>query len=138
MTIAPPEFHLARHARLRENLRAESLDALIVTSLPNIAYLTGLFASAGAVVLAHDRVVLIVDGRYAATAKARQRQLPGAIDVVTLPGSGSYDEAVATVVGTFANVRVGFDDSYMTVRQHRDLQPPPRLPHLRFERRCPR
>ena len=121
MTIAPPEFHLARHARLRENLRAESLDALIVTSLPNIAYLTGLFASAGAVVLAHDRVVLIVDGRYAATAKARQRQLPGAIDVVTLPGSGSYDEAVATVVGTFANGRVGFDDSHMTVRQHRDL-----------------
>ena len=121
MTIAPPEFHLARHARVRENLRAESLDALIVTSLPNIAYLTGLFASAAAVVVAHDRVVLIVDGRYAVSAKARQQQLLGAIDVVTLPASGSYDEAVATVVGTFANGRVGFDDSHMTVRQHRDL-----------------
>ena len=121
MTIAPPEFHLARHARLRENLRAESLDALIVTSLPNIAYLTGLFASAAVVVVAHDRVVLIVDGRYAATAKARQQQLLGAIDVVTVPASGSYDETVATVVGTFANGRVGFDDSHMTVRQHRDL-----------------
>ena len=50
MQIAPPEFHLARHARVREDLRAASLDALIVTSLPNLAYLTGLFATAGAAI----------------------------------------------------------------------------------------
>ena len=51
MQIASPDLHLARHARVCDDLRAASLDALIVTSLPNIAYLTGLFASAGALVV---------------------------------------------------------------------------------------
>jgi Xaa-Pro aminopeptidase len=120
MQIAPPQFHLARHARLREGLRAASLDALVVTALPNIAYLTGLFASAAGVVVSRDGLALIVDGRYAVTARARHQQL-GAIDVVTLPTSGSYDEAIAAVVGTFANGRVGFEETHMTVRQHRDL-----------------
>ncbi len=68
MPIAPPDRHLARYARLREDLRAASLDALIVTSLPNIAYLTGLFASTAALVASADRLALIVDGRYLATA----------------------------------------------------------------------
>ena len=120
MRIAPPELHLARHARLRDDLRAASLDALVVTSLPNVAYLTGLFASAGAVIVSHDGVALVVDGRYLVPARAREQQL-GAIEIVALPSSGSYDEAIAAVVGNFANGRVGFEDGHMTVRQHRDL-----------------
>ena len=120
MQIAPAEFHLARHARLRENLRAASLDALIVTSLKNVAYLAGLFASAGAVIVSHDRLTLIVDGRYVVPAKARQREL-GAIDVVTLPTSGSYEDVIAASVAAFGNGRVGFEDAHMTVRQHREL-----------------
>ena len=120
MQIAPAEFHLARHARVREALRAASLDALIITSLPNVAYLTGLFASAGAVVISRDRVALIVDARYAITAKARQGELD-AIDVVMPPTSGSYDETIAATAGVFGNGRVGFEDAQMTVRQHRDL-----------------
>ena len=120
MQIAPPEFHLARHARLREDLAAASLDALLVTSLPNVAYLTGLFASAAAAVVSRDRVTLIVDGRYAASASARRQHLT-TLNVITLPTSGSYDEAIAAAVGTFDNGRVGFEDAHMTVRQHRDL-----------------
>lgn len=120
MQIAPPEFHLARHARLREQLRAASLDALVVTSLPNIAYLTGLFASAGAVVISAERLALIVDARYVITAKDRQRAL-GAIDIVMPPPGGSYDEAIAALVGTFSNGRVGFEESHLTVRQHRSV-----------------
>jgi Xaa-Pro aminopeptidase len=120
MQIAPPQFHLARLAKVREGLRSAAIDALIVTSLPNVAYLTGLFASAGAVVVSLDRLALIVDGRYVATARARQQEL-GSIDVVTLPTSGSYDEAIAAVAGSFANGRVGFEETHMTVRQHRDL-----------------
>jgi Xaa-Pro aminopeptidase len=120
MQIAPPEFHLARHARVREDLRAASLDALIVTSLPNLAYLTGLFATAGAAILSRERLALIVDGRYAVTANARRQLLDG-IDVVVVPQSGSYEEAIAEDAGTFGNGRVGFEDGHMTVRQHRDL-----------------
>jgi Xaa-Pro aminopeptidase len=120
MQIAPAEFHLARHARLRADLRAASLDALIVTSLPNVAYLIGLFASAGAAVISPDRMTLIVDARYAITARERQQAL-GVFDIVQPAASSSYEEAIAAVVGTFANGRVGFEEAQMTVRRHRDL-----------------
>ena len=120
MEIAPAEFQLARQARVREDLRAASLDALIVTSLPNLAYLTGLFATAGAAILSRERLALIVDGRYAVAAKARQQVLD-VIDVVVVPQNGSYEEAIAAIAGTFGNGRVGFEDGHMTVRQHRDL-----------------
>jgi Xaa-Pro aminopeptidase len=120
MQAAPPELHLARHARLRDDLRAAALDALIVTSLPNIAYLTGLFATAGAVVISQDRLSLVVDARYVVTARERQRAL-GTIEIVLPPAGGSTDEAIAAIAGTFAHGRVGFEDAHMTVRQHRDL-----------------
>jgi Xaa-Pro aminopeptidase len=118
MQVAPPDHHLARHAGVRQQLRSASLDALIVTSLPNIAYLTGLFASAGAVVVAQERLVLIVDGRYAIPARHRQQEL-GALEVVV--AGNSLDEAVAAVAGTFGNGRVGFEETHLTFRQHRDL-----------------
>lgn len=120
MQLAPPEYHLARHAKVRDALRAASLDALLVTSLPNVAYLTGLFATAGAVVISQERVSLIIDARYAITARQRQDDL-GVLQIVMPPASGSYDEAIAAVVGTFAHGRVGFEESHLTVRQHRDL-----------------
>ncbi len=121
MQIAPPDRHLARHTRLRADLRAASLDALVVTSLPNIAYLTGLFASTAALVASADRLALIVDGRYLATAKTRALAL-GALDIVRVPTSGSHDECIAAEVRTFENRRVGFESAHMTVKQHENLR----------------
>ena len=120
MQLAPPDRHLARHARLREDLRAASLDALVVTALPNIAYLTGLFASTAALVASADRLALIVDGRYVAAAKARAQEL-GDLDIVRVPTSGSHDECIAAEVAAFTNGRVGFESAHMTVKQHQSL-----------------
>ena len=121
MQIAPPDRHLARHTRLQADLRAASLDALVVTSLPNIAYLTGLFASTAALMASADRLALIVDGRYLATAKARAHEL-GGLDIVRVPTSGSHDECLAAEVRTFANGRVGFEAAHMTFKQHQNLE----------------
>lgn len=121
MQIAPPDRHLARHTRLQADLRAASLDALVVTSLPNIAYLTGLFASTAALVASADRLALIVDGRYLATAKTRAQAL-GGLDIVRVPTSGSHDECIAAEVRTFENRRVGFESAHMTFKQHENLR----------------
>ena len=121
MQIAPPDRHLARHARLREDLRAGALDALVITSLPNIAYLTGLFASTAALVASADRVALVVDGRYLATAQARAREL-GGLEIVRVSTSSSQDECLAAEVRTFAKGRVGFEAAHMTVKQHDNLR----------------
>lgn len=121
MQLAPPDRHLARHARLRDDLREASLDALVVTSLPNIAYLTGLFASTAALVISADRLALIVDGRYLATAQARAQEL-GVLDIVRVPVSGSQDECIAAEVRTFANRRVGFEAAHISFKQHQNLE----------------
>jgi len=121
MRIAPPDLHLARHAKVAADLRVVGAEAALITSLPNIAYLTGLFATAGALVVSAERLMLIVDGRYAGAAEARRRDLTN-LEVSRVPAGDSYEAAVAAVVRTFENRRVGFEAGHLTVRQHRDLE----------------
>jgi Xaa-Pro aminopeptidase len=54
----------ARLPRLRERLRDTDADALVVTRLPNVAYLTGFTGSAGVVIVGPEHDLLITDGRY--------------------------------------------------------------------------
>ncbi len=50
--------------------KVAGVDALLVTHLPDVVYLTGFTGSNGAVVLLGGRAVLFTDGRYTAQAKA--------------------------------------------------------------------
>ncbi|MGH7497401.1 MAG: M24 family metallopeptidase [Gemmatimonadales bacterium] len=59
-----------RQTALRASLESEGLDALLVTHLPNIRYLTGFSGSAAMLVVRRDAAVLITDFRYAAQAPA--------------------------------------------------------------------
>ena len=93
MLIAPAEWLEARVRKLRLTMERQGLDALIVTSLPNIAYLTGLFASAAAMVVAPDDLVLIGDGRYATALQDRAAAYP-AISPRLVDTGSSYDEAI--------------------------------------------
>jgi Xaa-Pro aminopeptidase len=120
MRVAPAENHVARHTRLRTELAAAPLDALLVTSLPNIAYLTGLFASTAALVAGPHDLRLVVDGRYLGTAQLRQRDLPG-LALVLVPTTGSFEECIAAELATVSNGRAGFEADHLTVRQHKDL-----------------
>lgn len=121
MRLAPPDLHRARHARVGAGLRALGVEAALITSLPNIAYLSGFFATAGALVVSADRLILIADGRYAAAAGERQRALPG-LEMALVPTGESYESCIAAVVRTFENRTVGFEAGHLTVRQHRDLE----------------
>ena len=51
-------------------MRALSIDALVVSHLPNVRYLTGFSGTAGLVVLTSTHATLIVDFRYATAARA--------------------------------------------------------------------
>lgn len=69
----------ARHVALVAALGAEGLDALLVTSLPNIRYLTG-FSGSAALLLAGARdLLLVTDFRYQEQAEA---EVDGAARVV--------------------------------------------------------
>jgi Xaa-Pro aminopeptidase len=120
MRVAPPDFHAARHRRLRDRMRADGIDALLVTHPPNLAYITGLFASTGAALVRPDSIQLIVDGRYASVARQRQSEL-GGIAMVVVPPGGSIEEAVAAEVAALSNARTGFEADYLSVTAHSDL-----------------
>jgi len=64
----PPDRRAERQAALRVALEAEGLDALLVTHLPNIRYLTGFSGSAALLLVRSDGTVLITDFRYAVQA----------------------------------------------------------------------
>jgi Xaa-Pro aminopeptidase len=69
-----PDRRADRQAALRSGLAAEGLDALLVTHLPNVRYLTGFTGSAALLVIHAEATVLITDFRYAVQAPAEAGQ----------------------------------------------------------------
>jgi Xaa-Pro aminopeptidase len=120
MRIAPADYLEARVARLRAALQHRSLDALLVTSLPNIAYLTGFFASAAALVVTPDSLLVIGDGRYASVLLGRAQDFPALTPTILDPGA-SYDEAIVSVLAPLAGLRVGFEAAHTSVHRHRSI-----------------
>ncbi|MCI3949389.1 MAG: Xaa-Pro aminopeptidase, partial [Acidimicrobiales bacterium] len=60
----PPMDVAARAGRLRERFDGGGCDALLVTSLTDIRYLTGFTGSAGLLLVLPDELVFVTDGRY--------------------------------------------------------------------------
>ena len=118
MRLPPAETLAARSDRLAELLSAQQLDALVVTSLPNVAYLTGLFASAAALIATPDALHLVSDTRYATILDARARDFP-LIHPIYLAAGASYDEALVETLQNFRGLRIGFEAAHLTVRRHR-------------------
>jgi Xaa-Pro aminopeptidase len=54
-----------RSAKLRDRFEPENVDALLVTRLPNVRYLTGFTGSAAILLVGADDIVFVTDGRYA-------------------------------------------------------------------------
>jgi Xaa-Pro aminopeptidase len=61
--------HASRLARLRESLAASHLDALLVSALPNVRYLTGFSGSNALVLVTASEALLLTDFRYSAQVK---------------------------------------------------------------------
>jgi Xaa-Pro aminopeptidase len=60
----PPMDVGRRAVRLRERFEKAKVDALLVTRLPNVAYLTGFTGSAAMVLVGPEEIVFVTDGRY--------------------------------------------------------------------------
>jgi Xaa-Pro aminopeptidase len=121
MQVAPAPLRLARHARLRDTMRDAGLDALLITSLPNVAYLSGLFASAAAIVITRDRFTLITDGRYLGIAEGLVSDMAG-VELVITPATIPFDQALAEALCRIEKGRAGFEAAHFTVKRFRDLQ----------------
>jgi Xaa-Pro aminopeptidase len=105
----------ARHAKLRDRLRAEQLDAFVVTHLPNLFYLTNFSSTAGIAVVTGDRLYLIVDFRYVAAVNELQASPYACPDAEIVPVERSYDESLVGLLERLAPVRTGIEGSNLTV-----------------------
>ena len=121
MSHAPSLALSRRQHTIREELASRELDVLVVTSLPNILYLTNFTGSSAIVVLTAARVFFITDFRYLtvlAEAGGTPHECPD-LEVVTV--NGSYDGTLAALLTSHSWRRIGFEAAHLTVDRYRWL-----------------
>ncbi len=94
-------------------MEAEGLDALLVTSRPNIRYLTGFSGSAGVAVATRSGQLLVTDFRY----DEQARQQSGAVARVEIEGTSVWDRLFKELptLGTLG--LIGFEAHAVTVKE---------------------
>lgn len=110
MSLAP------RAHRVRARLAATGAEALLVSDLTNIRWLTGFTGSNGWVVLGAEGMVFVTDGRYGQQA-ARQLAAAGVEAEILVGATGA--ETLAHVAAACAPYRtVSFEADHVTVTEH--------------------
>jgi Xaa-Pro aminopeptidase len=103
-----------RQTALQSLLSENTLDALVVSAAPNVAYLTGFTGSSHLVLVTKAEVVLITDGRYAFAVQHGLRE--GTLAEVELEIVASrYDVTLAETATRRGLGRVGFEAGHVTV-----------------------
>ncbi|RFS85323.1 aminopeptidase P family protein [Actinomadura spongiicola] len=109
------ETHIARRRELAALLAGRDADAMLVTRLVNVRYLTGLDSSRAALLVPADGpAVLATDARYAGTAERVCPELPLVVD------RHVTDALLARAAGN-GRARLGFEAHDVTVEQHAHL-----------------
>src|SRR5580693_9425309 len=100
-----------RRARAASLLDEARLDALLVTNLHNVRYLTGFTGSNGAVLLFKGRpAILFTDPRY--TVQSQQQ-----VNCRVRIAKGPLTKSVLQEIDRAALRRVGFEQDHLTVAQ---------------------
>ncbi|MFO7281741.1 MAG: Xaa-Pro peptidase family protein [Thermoanaerobacterales bacterium] len=113
----PPMDVVDRSARLRARLAEAGCDALLVTNVTNIRYLTGFTGSAALLLVTPDRLVFVTDGRYRDQAAA---QLAAAGVEADIEIGRTADEQRTLLAGAAKGVgRLGLEAEAVTWGQQR-------------------
>lgn len=98
LAALPAQDFATRTTLLREAMGGAGCDALLVSSLANVRYLTGFSGSAGLVLVSEGGAVLVTDGRYATSAAA---EVAGSgVRVEALPAANQPALLADLVAGT--------------------------------------
>ena len=88
----PPMDVAARAARVRPAFAEAGIDALLVTHLPNVRYLTGFTGSSAMLLVTDDALVFTSDGRYRTQAAEQLAAAGVECEVVDLRTTSPLDE----------------------------------------------
>jgi Xaa-Pro aminopeptidase len=116
LTVAP------RLVRARDALRGLRLDALVVSHLPNIRYLTGFSGTAGLLVVTARTSTLVVDFRYATAARTLLASQPDLQELLRVEVSAtSFDDTLTALLRQSAAKRIGVEGAHMSVSRFNKL-----------------
>ena len=119
ITTLPPMDVAGRTPRLRDRFAEAGCDALVVTKLVNIRYLTGFSGSAAIVLVLADEVLFVTDGRYRDQAAAQLAAAGVAARVeVGLTGDAQRDLLAAAAKGV---ARLGLEARDVSWAQQREM-----------------
>jgi Xaa-Pro aminopeptidase len=122
MSHAPTDILDRRLQTVRSGMAEQALDALLVTSLANVLYLTNFDGSAAIAVVTAERVLFITDFRYLTTMSDSQGSPYGCPGLEVITVEASYDETLAATLATMPSRRVGFEAAHVSVGRHSWLQ----------------
>jgi Xaa-Pro aminopeptidase len=117
--MVAPLVHPDRPDRVRSLLLTAEVDALVVSDLTNLRWLTGFSGSAGVAVLDAERLVVITDGRY--DVQARTQLAASGVTGEVFVGT-TQDELLTLLAGAAAHARVGFEAAHTSVSTHQRWQ----------------
>ncbi len=120
MTL-PPLSVAGRLERLRARFDEAGVEALVVTELANVRYLTGFTGSAGVLAVSAEGALLTTDGRYR-TQSAQQVSASGAPVEISIGAATAQREAVRALVGGAGRVGLEADSvSWLASRRWTEL-----------------
>jgi len=104
-----------RLERLREAFAPAKVDALVVSYLPNVRYLTGFSGSAATLLVTRRRALLLTDGRYRVQA-AEQLAASSLEDEVSLVigGVAAQQKALSSAISRSRAARVGLEAEHVS------------------------
>jgi Xaa-Pro aminopeptidase len=103
-------------------MQEASVDAMIVVSLPNIAWLSNFAGSSAIVVLTNERLLFITDSRYVTAVSDVQGTAHAVPDFELIVVDGSYDTTLAQLLAGRCPGRIGFEPAHVTVSRFRGLE----------------
>jgi len=107
-----------RHKLVREAAARHSVDAVLVTSRPNIFYLTNFTGSSAIAVVTADRLHFITDFRYITAVESLQQSEESCPDFDLTVVDGTYDATLLRLLASLKVSRVGFEAAHLTVSRY--------------------
>ena len=104
-----------RLARVRARMAALGIDALLVTHLPNVRYLTGMRASAAAALIDGAGILLITDARYITAARTLAEEAGAGLGLAVIEIQKSYDQSICDVVRRRGLAHVGVEAEHVSL-----------------------
>src|SRR5205823_723892 len=108
--------HQLRRTRLTARLPELNVDALLVTRLPNVRYLTGFTGSNAQVLVGGSEAVFFTDGRY--TEQSRHE----VSDLERVTALHGFTGPLVDQCGRLGISRLGFEANGVTVGHHQRLR----------------